>query len=100
MRCEQIIRSVAKDLDIRIYRMAVNVDHVHIFYIYPPKLATSFIAMKFKGISSRVLRQEFPILRQKVKKSLWAPSNYHGSVGQGYEVVENYIKCQRQRHGE
>ncbi len=94
-RCEEIIRSVAKDLNIKIRRMAVNLDHVHIFYAYPPKLSTSYIAMKFKGVSSRLLRREFPELQRQVKKHLWAPSNYHGSVGQGFEVVEKYIETQR-----
>ena len=97
-RCEEIIRSVAKDLNIKIRRMAVNLDHVHIFYVYPPKLSTSYIAMKFKGISSLLLRREFPELQKKIRDHLWAPSNYHGSVGQGFEVVEKYIETQRDRH--
>ena len=95
IRCEEIIRTVAKELDVRIYRMAVNEEHVHIFYIYPPKLSVSYIAQKFKGVSSRILRKEFPELKKKVGKHLWAPSNYHGSVGQGFEVVEHYIKSQK-----
>ena len=98
-RCEEIIRSVADDLHIKIRRMAVNLEHIHIFYVYPPKLSTSYIAMKFKGVSSRILRQEFPELTQKIRKHLWAPSNYHGSVGQGLEVVEKYIETQRRDEG-
>jgi putative transposase len=97
-RCEQVIRSVAKDMDIRVIRMAVNPEHVHLFIKYPPKYSTSHMALKFKGISSRVLRQEFPELKEFSKKFLWAPSCYHGSVGQGMHVVENYIKCQDDHH--
>ncbi len=96
-RCEEIIRSVAKELNIRIYRMAVNEEHVHIFYHYPPKLSTSYIAFRFKGVSSRRLRKEFPELQKQVRAHLWAPSNYHGSVGQGFEVVEKYIETQKER---
>jgi len=62
-RCEQIIRKVAKEMDIKIIRMAVNPDHVHIFLKYPPKLSVSTIAMQFKGTSSRFLRKEFPELK-------------------------------------
>jgi putative transposase len=82
-------------LFILIGRIAVNLEHVHIFYVYPPKLSTSYIAMKFKGVSSRLLRKEFPELQKKIRKHLWAPSNYHGSVGQGFEVVEKYIAGQK-----
>ena len=97
-RCEQIIRSVAKDMDIRIIRMAVNPEHVHIFYKFPPKHSTSYVALKFKGVSSRILRKEFPELKDFSKKYLWAPSCYHGSVGQGFNVVEKYIEAQKDHH--
>ena len=93
-RCEQIIRQLALDLDIKIIRMAVNAEHVHIFYVYPPKLSPSMIAKKFKLITSYLLRKEFPELKKQIKDHLWAPSNYHGSVGQGFDVVDNYIKGQ------
>ena len=94
-RCEQIIREIARDLNVRIIRMAVNAEHVHIFYVYPPKLSTSIISKKFKNYTSLHLRKEFPELKKQVKDHLWAPSNYHGSVGIGFEVVENsYIKGQ------
>jgi putative transposase len=98
-RCEQIIRSVARKLDVQIIRMAVNPEHVHIFFKYPPKLPPSIFAMRIKCASSYYLRKEFPELKKRVKKHLWAPSNYHGSVGQGFEVVENYISCQEGHHG-
>jgi putative transposase len=98
IRCEEIIRDVAKQLDVRIIRMAVNPEHVHIFFKFPPKLSLSKIAMQFKGTTSYLLRKEFPELKKDVKKHLWAPSNYHGSVGQGFEVVENYIKSQGDHH--
>ena len=93
-RCEQIIREIARDLNVRIIRMAVNPEHVHIFYVYPPKLSPSVISKKFKNYTSLHLRREFPELKKQVKKHLWAPSNYHGSVGIGFEVVENYIRGQ------
>ena len=65
IRCEEIIRAIAKDLDIRIYEIAVNDEHVHIFFVYPPKLSVSHIAERFKGISSRILRKEFPELKRE-----------------------------------
>jgi hypothetical protein len=40
------------------------------------------------------LRQEFPELKKWRKKSLLAPSCYHGSVEHGWEVVEKYIAGQ------
>jgi putative transposase len=93
--CEVIICMTAYKLGIEIIEMAVNPDHVHIFYKYPPKYSVSYIAQRIKGASSRHLRQMFPQLKNEVKdESLWSRSCFHGSVGHGWEVVETYIQNQ------
>jgi len=94
MIAEAIIRKTCKELDIKIIDMAVNPDHVHLFIQFPPKYSVSFIAKMLKARTSRILRKEFPELKKWCKKSLWALSCYHGSVGHGWEVVENYIAGQ------
>ena len=91
---EGIIRTTCNEMKIEIIDMAVNVDHVHLFIEYPPKYSVSFIAKKIKGRSSRILRRNFPHLKEWCKDHLWAPGCYHGSVGHGWEVVEKYIGTQ------
>ncbi len=54
----------------------------------------SYIAKKIKGVSSRILRKEFPHLQEWCGDHLWAPSCFHGSVGNGWDVVEKYIREQ------
>jgi putative transposase len=90
---QYIQRKTCKELDIEIIDMTVNPDHVHLFMKYPPKYSVSFIAKRIKGKSSRVLRKEFPHLKEWCRDHLWAPSCYHGSVGNGWEVVERYISA-------
>jgi putative transposase len=53
-----------------------------------------FFAKRLKGRTSRILRKEFPHLKEFCDEHLWAPSCYHGSVGNGWEVVEKYISGQ------
>ncbi|RZN13651.1 MAG: IS200/IS605 family transposase [Methanosarcinales archaeon] len=91
---EGTIRKTCKEMDIQIIDMAVNTDHVHLFIKYPPKYSLSYIATRVKGRSSRVLRKEFSHLKEWCGGHLWAPSCYHGSVGQGWDVVERYIQNQ------
>lgn len=46
---------------------------------------------------ARVTSQEMvsrPHLRDWCDDHLWAPSCFHGSVGNGWEVVEKYISTQ------
>jgi len=94
-RAEDIFREICREHDIHIIEMAVNSDHVHLFINYTPKYSPSFIANMIKGKSSRRLRQEFPHLVNWCKKGLWARSCFHGSVGQGHDVVERYISSQK-----
>lgn len=63
MITEGIICKTCKELDIEIIEIAVNPDHVHIFFKYPPKHSLSFIAKRLKGRTSRILRKEFPTSR-------------------------------------
>jgi len=104
---EEIIRKTCKELDIEVIDMAVNVDHVHLFFKYPPKYSVSWIAKRIKGRSSKLLRDQFPQLKEWCPGHLWAPSCYHKtflksliknasqSVGHGWEVVEKYISGQK-----
>ncbi len=55
-------------------------------------------AKKIKGVSSKRLRDEFPHLKDWCGNHLWAPSCFHGSVGNGWEVVSKYIETQDLHH--
>ena len=90
---EGIMRQTCKNLDIEVIDMAVNPDYVHLFIKYPPKHSLSYIAKIIKGRSSRSLRKEFSHLKEWCGSHLWAPSCYHGSVGNGWDVVEKYISA-------
>jgi putative transposase len=86
---EKLEQAISEVIDV-----AVNPDHVHLFIIYPPKYSVSYISKMIKARSSRVLRKEFPHLKEWCGDHLWAPSCYHDSVGAGWDVVEKYISAQ------
>jgi putative transposase len=98
MIAEGIICKTCCEMGIEIIEIAVNPDHVHIFFRYPPKYSLSYIAKKLKGVSSKRLRDEFPHLKEWCGDHLWAPSCFHGSVGNGWEVVSKYIETQDVHH--
>ena len=92
---EELIKGICREMGIEIIRMSVSSDHVHMFFRYPPRYSVSHIANMIKGRSSRMLRARFPHLRVWSRDSLWAPSCFHGSVGHGRDVVERYIRTQK-----
>ncbi len=70
------------------HTVSLLTDHM----VFAPKYRG--IAKKIKGVSSRILRKEFSHLHEWCGDHLWAPSCFHGSVGQGWDVVEKYIREQ------
>jgi putative transposase len=68
------------------------------YWKHPPEYSLSFIARRLKGKKSRILRKEFPHLREWCGEHMWAPSCFHGSVGNGWDVVSKYIETQDVHH--
>ena len=69
-------------------------DHVHLLVHYSPKVALSKLVNSLKGVSSRLLRNEFTsIHRYYWKRTLWSPSYFAGSCG-GVPIsfVKQYIQ--------
>jgi putative transposase len=93
--CERLTREACWRAGADVLDLAVNVDHVHLFVRCPPELSPSKLAEKVKSNTSRELRKRFPHLVSWCPKGLWAPGCYHGSVGQGFDVVQRYISAQR-----
>ncbi len=98
-RCEEIIKNVLDDLGCECVEINIQPNHVHILVGIPLTKTPSYVAMKVKGVSSYLLRREFPILKQQIEKALWAPSRTHQSVGNDLTKVIYYIKNQYKKHG-
>ncbi len=94
-RLKELIGEVAADHEITLHTVEVMPDHVHLFVEADPTLSVAEIVNRFKGRSSRVLRQEFASLRSRLP-TLWSRSYYASSVGAVSEaVVRRYIEAQK-----
>ena len=98
-RCEEIIQNLLNDLGCKCVEVNAQPNHVHVLIGIPLTMTPSNVAMKVKGLSSCLLRREFPILREQIPKALWAPSCTHKSVGSDMIKVITYIKYQDSHHG-
>jgi putative transposase len=88
--CYGVLRMIAFQNKYVIKEMRVMEDHIHCFVEIPPSVSVSEAFNKLKGISSRVLRRNFPWLRRF--KSLWSKGKFYRSVGNVTgDVVEHYI---------
>lgn len=97
VRLKELLREKANQLDADIEALEIMPDHVHLFVCSDPTKAPQDLANQFKGYTSRVLRQEFALLRNRASV-LWSRSYDAGSVGHvSKETVRKHIETQEQR---
>ena len=95
-RARDILRQIALEHEIEIISGKVASDHVHMFISYRPTQNVSKIMQWMKGISSRILLQEFPHLKKKFwGRHLWARGYLAVSSGNiTDEMIQQYIEEQ------
>ena len=96
VRVRDLIRQIAAEHELEIISGKVARDHVHVFLGYRPNQDVSQIMQWLKGISSRVLLQEFPHLRKRFwGRHFWARGYLAVSSGNiTDEMVKEYIEEQ------
>jgi putative transposase len=95
-RLEELIRETAPLLESEILALEILPDHIHLFVSATPQWAPNQIIARLKGTSSRILRQEFPLLRRM--PSLWTRSYFISTAGNvSSDTIRRYIEAQSTR---
>ena len=96
-KLKEIIISKCNELDCYVHELNIMPDHVHLFVKTKPTIAPHFLIQQIKGISSRILRNEFKELKRKMP-SMWTRSYFIESVGNiSQETIEKYIQEQKNK---
>lgn len=70
-------------------------EHIHLFISTGPNCAPQFIIGQIKGYTSRIIRETYPILKQKLP-TLWTRSYYVETVGcLREETIKKYVEHQK-----
>lgn len=94
-RLKQIITAVCQEHHSDILSMEIKPDHVHLLVECDPQFGIHRLVRLMKGRSSRLLRQEFPVLVRKLP-TLWTNSYFVSTVGGApLAVIKQYIENQK-----
>ena len=94
-RLEEILREVADELQSEIIELEVKPDHVHLLCEVDPQFGIHRLVKRFKGRSSRFLRQEYPWLKSRLP-TLWTNSYFVATEGGApLQVIKQYIENQK-----
>ena len=79
--------------------MNVQVDHVHMVIIVPPKIAVAEVVQYIKTQSAKMLRAKFPFLRKVYigQDGLWSRGYCVSSIGLNEKEILRYVQVSRQR---
>lgn len=96
-RCRELLIQICESENIIILKGVVSVDHVHMHIEYPPKVSLSSLVKRLKGLTSRKLQQEYPILKDRYwGNHFWATGYGVWSTGNiTEEMVNQYLEHHR-----
>ena len=94
-RLKSIILDGQRGYGYEIIEMEIMPDHVHLLISVNPKLGIHSTIQHIKGMSSRILRKEFPELKRKLP-CLWTRGKFVSTVGSvSLMVIKQYIMDQK-----
>ena len=96
-RLKEICQTVADECDFTIQKMECERDHIHLLIDVDPQFGIYKAVKRMKGRSSRLMRKEFAILRQRLP-TLWTNSYFVCTVGGApMAVIKQCIESQKER---
>jgi putative transposase len=95
-RLKELLHECAAMNKWKIEELNIQKDHVHMLVQMNPNISVSTMVQFFKGGTSRIIRQEFPELREFLwGESFWADGYFAETSGQvNEEKIREYIKNQ------
>lgn len=93
---EQRLRDVeAYHPEVEIEKYSIQIDHVHLIIVIPPKYAVSAIVGKIKANTSRAIRKEFEWIRKIYwRNEFWSPGFFSSTVGINEAIIKRYVEFQ------
>ena len=90
------IRIFSERLGCEVVELNVQVDHVHLLIMVPPKLSISQLVGTIKEKSAIQIFKQFPYLKQKPYwgNHFWAKGYCVDTVGVDAEMIRKYVKYQ------
>ncbi len=94
---EKILRSIpCLEPDIEVIKLNVQIDHVHLVIIIPPRFAVAQVVSFFKTQSAILLKARFPFLHKVYinQEGLWSTGYCVSTIGLNEREILRYVQFQ------
>ena len=97
-RLKEIFEKICKIYNMKVIEWNHNVDHIHILFKGHPKSEISKFINSYKSASSRLIKKEYPEIKEKLwKEYFWSRSFCLLTTGGApIEVIRKYIEKQNE----
>jgi putative transposase len=95
-RIKELLEECCEIYRWKIDELSIQPDHIHMLVQLRPDISVSKVVQIFKGKSSRIIRKEFPSLKEFYwGDSFWADGFFVETVGRvNLDTIKEYIKSQ------
>ena len=78
---------------------SIQVDHIHLVVVIPPKYAVSGVVGRIKGVTSSKMREKFGWLKKIYWKEniVWSPGYFVSTVGVDEDKILRYVQWQERQ---
>jgi putative transposase len=98
-RLKEINHDIAEKFGVKILNQETDRDYVHLIFSATPTGDLIKFINSLKGVSSRLLRKEFPVIKHQLWRGvLWSPRYFLCTTGQvTLDQLKAYIEVQEQK---
>lgn len=100
--CEEEFKKIAAELKVDLSGIGIGPDHVHVFVSNWKNHSIAQLAQRFKGTSSRHIRQKYPVrlaVYDLYGDQLWSDGYFHRTVGAvTTEAMHKYVTESQAKH--
>ena len=95
-RARELFEAIAPNYKIEVLEWSYDQDYIHVLFKAQPKTELSKFINAYKSASSRVLKKEYPSMKEQLwKEMFWSRSScLLSSGGSPIEVIKQYIEEQ------
>ena len=82
--------------DIEVIKVNVQIDHLHLVIVIPPRFAVALVVSFIKNRSAKALKTKFPFLQNLYpdKAGIWSTGYCVSSVGLNEKEILHYVEYQ------
>ncbi len=94
---ERVLRHLeGLDEDIEVIKVNVQLDHIHMVIVVPPRVSVAQVVQYMKSRSAKILKTKFPFMHKAIwgREGIWSRGYCVSTVGLSEKEILSYVEYQ------